>query len=87
MPRRKVRDIYGNWSWEEDDNSAPPPTSERLDSKAGDENLLQPASGNDEKIKLEWRDWIALTIASLETILLPIVIVVVVLVIFAVLVR
>lgn len=37
----------------------------------------------DAVIHLDWRDWIALTIASLETILLPAIAIIVVLIILA----
>jgi hypothetical protein len=39
----------------------------------------------DVTVHLQWRDWIALTIASLETILLPVVAIVAVLIILAIL--
>jgi len=45
--------------------------TERIDDKAKSRK-------NDDVIHLQWRDWIALTIASLETVLLPAVAVVVV---------
>lgn len=43
----------------------------------------KPERERDDVIHLEWRDWIALTMASLETILLPAVAVAVVLIILA----
>jgi hypothetical protein len=47
--------------------------SQRIGDKA------KPGGNGDTTIHLQWRDWIALTIASLETILLPAVAIVVVL--------
>jgi hypothetical protein len=46
---------------------------------------VQTKREGDATIHLEWRDWIALTIASLETILLPAVAIVAVLIILAIL--
>jgi hypothetical protein len=59
LSRKRKRDIYGNWTWDEDD----------ADSSASSNSLER-----NEKVKLEWRDIVALTIASLETFLLPVVI-------------
>jgi hypothetical protein len=59
LSRKRKRDIYGNWTWDEDD----------ADSSASSTSLER-----NEKVKLEWRDIVALTIASLETFLLPVVI-------------
>ena len=56
VAKRKKRDVYGNWTWEDD----------------GETNV--PKSEQTDAISLEWRDYIALALASLETFLLPIVI-------------
>ncbi len=56
LAKRRKRDAYGNWGWEDDISSSTAKASEQ-----------------DENIKLEWRDYIALAIASLETFLLPLV--------------
>ncbi|MHB8567794.1 MAG: hypothetical protein ACYC7D_11165 [Nitrososphaerales archaeon] len=64
MARKKVRDIYGNWVWESDEEQT---TSKK-------ENELDDSKMYDQTIKLDWRDYVALTIASLETFLLPLVI-------------
>ena len=53
LSKRRKRDFYGNWTWDDDDNSS------------------KPLEGN--QINLEWRDIIALSIATLETVMLPIV--------------
>lgn len=84
MARRKVRDIYGNWTWQEgelnDDKS-----DQRDDGRQSDhENDLSQSQRNDATIDLDWRDWIAITIASMETILLPLIVIVVILVILAI---
>ena len=54
LPRRRKRDIYGNWVWDED--RTPFDSVESV-----------------EQIRLDWRDLIALSIASLETFILPLV--------------
>ncbi|MDV3244162.1 MAG: hypothetical protein LYZ66_03155 [Nitrososphaerales archaeon] len=37
----------------------------------------------EEDVRLEWRDWVALTIAMLETVLLPLVLIIIILVLVA----
>ncbi|MDA4112406.1 MAG: hypothetical protein OK439_07685 [Thaumarchaeota archaeon] len=59
MVKRRKRDEYGNWVWED---------------KAFDEKSERSVSEQSQAINLDWRDYIALTIASLETFLLPFVI-------------
>ncbi|MDG7001428.1 MAG: hypothetical protein JRN15_20210 [Nitrososphaerota archaeon] len=57
--RRRKRDAYGNWTWE--DIGEP---------KSSSSEALEQTQG----LNLDWRDYIALAIASLETFLLPMVI-------------
>jgi hypothetical protein len=64
---RRKRDIYGNWTWDDDANFSPKPLE------------------GENQIKLDWRDMIALSIATLETVLLPVVIFIAVLFVFAIL--
>lgn len=63
--KRKVRDEFGNWVLRSDDES------EEKDKQGSIEELTAAAQSD---IKLDWRDYIALAIASLETVLLPLVI-------------
>ena len=72
--RRRVRDIYGNWVTEDEGNS----TREGTDRSAE-------TSPDEREIHLDWRDYVALSIASLETFLLPMVVFIVVIVVLAVL--
>lgn len=66
--RRRVRDIYGNWIYEDPD-----------------EREIDPGkSSNKEEVHLDWRDYVALTIASLETFLLPIVVFMIVIIVLAI---
>jgi hypothetical protein len=78
LVKRRKRDAYGNWVWEETDDTQPPEGK-----IAGDEvsslSRKNVKREKDEELKLEWRDFIALSIASLETILLPVVIFILVL--------
>ncbi len=67
MVRRKKRDIYGNWDWEDED----------VDTKSRQESWSKKVALNasdDSSTILEWRDYLALVIASLETFLLPFVV-------------
>ncbi len=72
--KRKVRDIYGNWVWQEEEELS---SSEIRNPKRREEERnekdLQPREGS-APVSLEWRDYIALFIATLETVLLPLVI-------------
>ena len=63
MKRRK-RDAYGNWTWEDVDEPKSTPSE---------------TVGQTQGINLDWRDYIALAIASLETFLLPMIIFILVL--------
>lgn len=65
LPKRRKRDIYGNWVWDEED--APVKSVEKV-----------------EQIKLDWRDLIAISIASLQTFILPILVFLVILFVVAV---
>lgn len=84
MARRKVRDIYGNWTWQ--DGELNDDRSDRIDdgTQSDHENDLSKSQKNDQAIDLDWRDWIAITVASIETILLPLIVIVVILVILAI---
>jgi hypothetical protein len=70
LTRKKRRDIYGNWVNE--DNEIQNPGSAV---KTGNER-----SSGDDDLALDWRDYIAITLASLQTFLLPIVVLIVLLV-------
>ena len=82
LVRRRKRDIYGNWVWEDDaeiqasgDNTSVDNTSRRMP-----EARKEKTERENEEISLDWRDFVALTIASLETFLLPIVVFILILV-------
>jgi len=73
MVRRKVRDIYGNWIWEDDEDR------EDVGEKATSNRTTKDDASNNkshlsDELSLEWRDYMALFIASLQTILLPLVV-------------
>ncbi len=68
MVRKKVRDIYGNWVWEDEDSSTLETASKGKSKEPEFENP-------NADIDLEFKDYIALTLASLQTIFLPVVIV------------
>jgi len=89
LVRRRKRDIYGNWVWEDDDEIHTPEEPARVepkanqtstDSKGLDDENIPDYDGEEEAISLDWRDFVALSIASLETFLLPIVVFILVLV-------
>jgi hypothetical protein len=88
LVKKKVRDVYGNWIWVDDEYES----SEATYSTEAEDELLRKARRNElaesasdsENLKLDWRDYVALTLASLQTILLPIVIFI--LVIFGILI-
>jgi hypothetical protein len=72
MVRRKKRDIYGNWVWEDGD----------IDSKTRTESYgkkVEVESKDESGPFLEWRDYVALVVASLETFLLPFVVLILIL--------
>ena len=68
MVRRKKRDIYGNWVWEDEDIDAKTSNVEAYNKKVAVESREEGGP------ILEWRDYLALVIASLETFLLPFVV-------------
>jgi hypothetical protein len=68
LVRRKKRDIYGNWVWEDEDIEAKSHSRETYSKKVAVE--FREEAGP----ILEWRDYLALVIASLETFLLPFVV-------------
>lgn len=80
MKKKLVRDIYGNWVWLDSDQNG----SQAGASSNTGRQPLHTEDKKDEDVKLQWRDYIAITIASLETILLPVVIFIVILFILAV---
>lgn len=84
MVKRKVRDIYGNWTWEDTDQDNKNPTSEGS-SEAEKSNVSEkPPIQSQDSLNLEWRDYIALIWASLETYLLPIVVFMIILLVLAI---
>jgi hypothetical protein len=80
LVRRRKRDVYGNWVWEDDDEIRTPSQGEGSnDQPDGKINRATRADSSDrdmegEEMSLDWRDFVALSIASLETFLLPIVV-------------
>jgi hypothetical protein len=68
---------------EEKDRKPEPTTSSQESGTVADKDETKRESN--ATINLDWRDWIALTIASLETILLPAVTIIVILVVLAIL--
>jgi hypothetical protein len=91
---RKVRDIYGNWVWEDTDDASTRDGSEATHGKISQE---EHNTANDDRsvpdkrrgraaaksVKLEWKDYIALTLASLQTVLVPIIVMIVLLIVVA----
>lgn len=89
MVKRRKRDIYGNWVWEVDDeihtreepaNIEPKASQTSTDSKGINKENDREYDSEKEGISLDWRDLVALSIASLETFLLPIVVFILVLI-------
>ncbi len=74
--RKRVRDIYGNWVTEDED--------ERDSSREATDRSAE-TTQDEREIHLDWRDYVALSIASLETFLLPMVVFIVVIVVLAIL--
>ena len=72
--KKKTRDIYGNWVWEESGDAGPDNTRVK--------NAVEAQS--QESIHLDWRDYVALSIAALETFLLPVVVFMIILVVLAI---
>jgi len=84
LVRRRKRDVYGNWVWEDVDVDAK--SRETEDRHSG---RVAIDSYDEGTPVLEWRDYFALVIASLETFLLPFVVLILLLfgmiVVFAIL--
>jgi hypothetical protein len=78
---RKVRDIYGNWVWETDDGNS---STQNKEPETQRNKQEQKPDTQEVRIQLEWRDWIALTLAALQTILLPFVVIIVLLLTLAI---
>ncbi len=80
MVKRRKRDLYGNWVWEDDDEIGTP-SENKSSNDSAKENSASPYldSREGEEINLDWKDYIALSIASMETFLLPIVVFILVL--------
>lgn len=80
--KRRRRDVYGNWVWEDEEEIKTPeeksPT--RQDSSIPKSSDSKNAQSDPEDLKLDWKDFIALSIASLETFLLPIVVFILILI-------
>jgi hypothetical protein len=68
---------------EEKDREARPTSSSQ--GSGTDAHKVEAERQGDTTIHLEWRDWVALTIASLETILLPAVAIIAILIILVIL--
>jgi hypothetical protein len=74
MVKRRKRDAYGNWVWEDDENIL---TTKETEASPAESSSSR--DGQEEGLSLDWRDFVALSIASLETFLLPVVIFILVL--------
>ena len=68
LVKRRKRDVYGNWTWEDDEETDRPTA----------------AVEHTQEVGLDWRDYIALAIASLETVLLPMVVLILILAVLSV---
>ncbi len=75
--KRRVRDIYGNWVMENEDTRYNMPDAGESSAEAGQ---------NEREIHLDWKDYVALSLASLETFLLPVVVFMVVILVLAVII-
>jgi len=74
MVKRRKRDAYGNWVWEDDED-----IQTTKDVKETRQDKISTRDGQEEGLNLDWRDFVALSIASLETFLLPVVVFILVL--------
>ena len=81
-----MRDIYGNWVWVDDENpdTNGTPGSESQGKKSA--RMEEERTKNSDSLKLDWKDYLALTLASLETILLPIIVMIVLLVVIVIII-
>lgn len=82
MVKRRRRDVYGNWVWEDEEEIK---TGEKKSSTKKESIFPKPADSENarddvDNLKLDWKDFVALSIASLETFLLPIVVFILVLI-------
>jgi len=85
LVRRRKRDLYGNWVWEDDDEIQTPndnASSSNISSARGQSSREKKSAEkeNDEQLSLDWKDFVAISIASLETFLLPIVVFILILI-------
>jgi hypothetical protein len=74
MVKRRKRDAYGNWVWEDDED-----IQTTNEAKATRQDKTSARDSQEEGLNLDWRDFVALSIASLETFLLPVVVFILVL--------
>jgi hypothetical protein len=84
LVKRRVRDIYGNWVWEDDEdqsNSSTSVSSSNLPRSEKDE--VPKFQDQNEVIQLDFKDYVALMFAALQTIFLPVVIIIAVLFVLA----
>jgi hypothetical protein len=72
MVRKRIRDSYGNWVWEDEESEEFQVLGEKKLS------VQEEVEKRKEGTSYDWRDYVALTIASLETYLFPIVILIVI---------
>ena len=74
MVKRRKRDAYGNWVWEDDED-----IQTTKETKATPQDKISTRDIQEDGLSLDWRDFVALSIASLETFLLPVVVFILVL--------
>jgi hypothetical protein len=84
LVKRRKRDIYGNWVWEDDEEIQTSDEKKTLAGTARKNQSAPPVPNTEDKeredISLDWKDIVALSIASLETFLLPLVVFILILV-------
>jgi len=78
-----VRNSPRAFSRDEGDRHAPGDGIQLKDEEKDREDKAE--QKGDTTVHLDWRDWVALTIASMETILLPAIVLVVVMIVLAIL--
>jgi hypothetical protein len=69
--------------WETDDQNSGTQTKEE-ETEQNRQEPVQKRDTRESRIQLDWKDWIALALAALQTILLPFVIIIVLLLALAV---
>jgi hypothetical protein len=78
MVKRRKRDVYGNWVWEDDEELLTDNEKKTLTATGRKGQSAPPVPNTEDKereeISLDWKDIVALSIASLETFLLPLVV-------------